>query len=125
LYASCFEANCTLFETLLDDKDCVLSDELNHASIIDGMRLCKAKKVIYKHNDMRSLEEKLKANMDKRMRMIAADSVFSMVGDIVPLPEMVALAKKYDAILFIDECHGTGIFGKTGRGIPEYFGMEG
>lgn len=125
LYASCFEANCTLFETLLDDEDCVLSDELNHASIIDGIRLCNAKKVIYKHNDMKSLEEKLKANMDKRVRMIVADSVFSMVGDIIPLPEMVALAKKYDAILFIDECHGTGIFGKTGRGIPEYFGMEG
>jgi len=125
LYASCFEANGTLFETLLDENDVVFSDELNHASIIDGIRLCKAKKQVFAHNDMTILEEQLKKFMDKRVRLIAVDGVFSMVGDLAPLPEILALAKKYDAIVFIDECHGTGIFGKTGRGIPEYFGVEG
>jgi glycine C-acetyltransferase len=125
LYPSCFDANGGLFEALLDDKDCVLSDELNHASIIDGIRLCRADRITYKHNDMKDLENHLKSNMDKRIRLIATDSVFSMDGVIAPLPEIVALAKKYDAITFIDECHATGVFGENGRGMCEYFGIEG
>ena len=125
LYPSCFDANAGLFEALLTDEDCVISDTLNHASIIDGIRLCKAKRQRYQHLDMHDLEEQLKASMDKRIRMIVTDGVFSMDGDIAPLPEIVALAKKYDAVTFIDECHGTGVFGQGGKGTPEYFGLEG
>lgn len=125
LYPSCFDANAGLFEALLNEQDCVISDALNHASIIDGIRICKAERLTYKHMDMKDLEEKLKNSMDKRVRMIATDSVFSMDGDLAPLPEIVALAKKYDAVTFIDECHGTGVYGESGKGLPEYFGMEG
>ena len=125
LYPSCFDANAGLFEAILTDEDAVISDSLNHASIIDGIRLCKAKRQRYKHMDLHDLEEQLKQSMDKRMRLIVTDGVFSMDGDIAPLPEIVALAKKYDAYTFIDECHGTGVFGKGGKGTPEYFGLEG
>jgi len=125
LYPSCFDANAGLFEAILTADDAVISDSLNHASIIDGIRLCKAKRQRYKHMDMHDLEEQLKESMDKRIRLIVTDGVFSMDGDIAPLPEIVALAKKYDAYTFVDECHGTGVFGEGGKGTPEYFGREG
>jgi len=125
LYPSCFEANAGLFEAILTPDDAVISDALNHASIIDGIRLCKAHRLRYTHLDLHDLEENLKASMDKRLRLIVTDGVFSMDGDVAPLPEIVALAKKYDAYTFIDECHGTGVFGKGGKGTPEYFGLEG
>jgi len=125
LYPSCFDANAGIFEVLLSDKDAIISDELNHASIIDGVRLCKAKRFRYKHMDMKHLEEQLIAAKDARFRMIATDGVFSMDGHIAPLQDIVALAEKYDARIFVDECHATGFFGKTGRGTPEYCGVEG
>nr|XP_034181056.1 2-amino-3-ketobutyrate coenzyme A ligase, mitochondrial isoform X1 [Osmia lignaria] len=121
LYASCFDANAGLFETLLTPEDAVLSDELNHASIIDGIRLCKAKKYRYKHRDMVDLENKLQDSMSSRLRLIATDGVFSMDGTVAPLPQIVQLAKKYNALTFVDDCHATGFFGKTGRGTEEYF----
>lgn len=123
LYASCFDANAGIFEALLTPDDAVLSDELNHASIIDGIRLCKAKKLRYKHLDMADLEEKLKECGDSRMKLIVTDGVFSMDGDVAPLRDIVRLADKYRAITFIDECHATGFFGKTGRGTLEYLGL--
>lgn len=125
LYPSCFDANAGLFEALLTDQDAIISDELNHASIIDGVRLSKAKRFRYKHIDMANLEEQLKAAKDARFRIIATDGVFSMDGHIAPLKEICDLADKYDALVFIDECHATGFFGKTGRGTPEYCGVEG
>ncbi|KAL9644051.1 hypothetical protein ABK040_005519 [Willaertia magna] len=125
LYPSCFDANGGLFECLLGEDDAVISDALNHASIIDGIRLCKAKRFRYKHLDMSDLERILQETQDSRVRLIATDGVFSMDGDVAPLPEIVKLAEKYKAIIFIDECHATGFFGKTGRGTPEYFGLEG
>jgi len=125
LYASCFDANAGLFEVLLTPEDAVLSDELNHASIIDGIRLCKAQKHRYKHRDMADLEAKLQAAQTARMRLIVSDGVFSMDGSVCPLPEVVALAEKYGALVFLDECHTTGFFGETGRGTEEYFGMTG
>ena len=115
VYASCFDANAGIFETLLTPEDTVLSDELNHASIIDGIRLCKAKKMRYKHRDMADLEEKLKESSDSRLRLIATDGVFSMDGTVAPLPEIINLAKKYNTLTFFDECHATGFFGKSGR----------
>ncbi|KAL6445623.1 hypothetical protein ACFW04_000859 [Cataglyphis niger] len=121
LYASCFDANAGVFETLLTADDAVLSDELNHASIIDGIRLCKAKKYRYKHRDMTDLESKLQESKSARLRLIATDGVFSMDGTVAPLPKIIELAKKYDAITFVDDCHATGFFGKTGRGTEEYF----
>jgi len=125
LYPSCFDANAGLFEAILTAEDAVISDSLNHASIIDGIRLCKAKRQRYAHLDMQDLEEQLKQSMDKRIRLIVTDGVFSMDGDVAPLPKIVELAKKYDAYTFVDECHGTGVLGKNGRGTPEYFGLEG
>lgn len=125
LYPSCFDANAGIFEAILTDQDCVISDTLNHASIIDGIRLSKAKRQRFQHLDMHDLEEQLKQSMDKRIRLIVTDGVFSMDGDVAPLPEIVALAKKYDAFTFVDECHATGVFGKGGRGTAEYFGLEG
>ncbi|XP_020288706.1 2-amino-3-ketobutyrate coenzyme A ligase, mitochondrial [Pseudomyrmex gracilis] len=125
LYASCFDANAGIFETLLTADDAVLSDELNHASIIDGIRLCKAKKCRYKHRDMTDLESKLQENKSARLRLIATDGVFSMDGTVAPLPKIIELAKKYDAVTFVDDCHATGFFGKTGRGTEEYFGHLG
>ncbi|OXU20977.1 2-amino-3-ketobutyrate coenzyme A ligase, mitochondrial [Nasonia vitripennis] len=125
LYASCFDANAGIFETLLTPEDAVLSDELNHASIIDGIRLCKAKKFRYKHRDMADLESKLKESSTARLRLIATDGVFSMDGTVAPLSDIINLAKKYDALTFVDDCHATGFFGKTGRGTEEYFDQFG
>ncbi len=125
LYAACFDANGGLFETLLGKEDAIISDALNHASIIDGIRLCKAERHRFDHMDMASLEEKLKATQDKRMRLISTDGVFSMDGDIAPLAEIVALAEKYDAMVHVDECHATGFVGTNGRGTPEHCGVEG
>jgi len=109
LYPSCFDANGGLFEGLLNEEDAVISDALNHASIIDGIRLCKARRFRYKHMDMSDLEKILQETQDARVRMIATDGVFSMDGDVAPLPEIVKLAEKYKAIVFIDECHATGL----------------
>lgn len=125
LYPSCFDANGGVFESLLTDEDAVISDSLNHASIIDGIRLCKAQRFRYKHLDMKDLEEKLQQTQHCRVRLIATDGVFSMDGDIAPLDKIVALAEKYRANIFVDECHATGFFGPTGRGTPEHFGVEG
>eukprot|EP00090_Calanus_glacialis_P009955 TRINITY_DN1833_c0_g1_i1.p1 TRINITY_DN1833_c0_g1~~TRINITY_DN1833_c0_g1_i1.p1 ORF type:complete len:426 (+),score=137.56 TRINITY_DN1833_c0_g1_i1:46-1323(+) len=125
LYPSCFDANAGLFEQICGPEDAILSDALNHASIIDGIRLCKAKKYRYKHKDMADLEQMLADSQDKRSRLIVTDGVFSMDGNVCPLPEIKALAEKYDAMIFIDECHATGFFGKTGRGTEEFYGMEG
>ncbi len=120
LYTSCFDANGGLFETLLNDEDCIISDQLNHASIIDGIRLCKAKRFRYKNSDMNELEELLKNNQDSRLRLIATDGVFSMDGYVAKLNEICDLADKYDAIVHVDDSHATGFFGKTGRGSIEH-----
>ncbi|XP_068149555.1 2-amino-3-ketobutyrate coenzyme A ligase, mitochondrial [Drosophila tropicalis] len=120
LYASCFDANAGLFEAILTPDDAVFSDELNHASIIDGIRLCKAKKQRYKHRNLDDLEQKLKDATESRLKLIATDGVFSMDGNIAPLARIVELAKKYNALVFVDECHATGFFGATGRGTEEY-----
>lgn len=109
LYPSCFDANGGLFECLLNEEDAVISDALNHASIIDGIRLCKAQRFRYKHMDMADLERLLQETQSARTRLIATDGVFSMDGDVAPLPEIVKLAEKYKAIIFIDECHATGL----------------
>ncbi|CRL01282.1 CLUMA_CG014176, isoform A [Clunio marinus] len=122
LYASCFDANAGIFEVILTPEDAVFSDELNHASIIDGLRLCKAQKDRYLHRNMDDLEAKLKAS-NARIKLIVTDGVFSMDGNIAPLPEIVHLAKKYNALTFVDDCHATGFFGKTGRGTEEYYNM--
>lgn len=123
LYISCFDANAGIFEALLTPEDAVLSDELNHASIIDGIRLCKANKYRYKHMDMGDLEEKLKDAQKHRLRLIATDGVFSMDGDIAPLQEICDLAERYQALVFIDECHATGFMGPNGRGTDELLGV--
>ncbi len=125
LYSSCFDANTGLFETLLGEEDAIISDELNHASIIDGIRLCKADRRRYKHLDMNDLEHHLRETQSKRFRMIATDGVFSMDGHLAKLGEISALAEKYDAILMVDDSHATGFIGKTGRGTAEYFGITG
>ncbi len=122
LYIACFDANGGLFEPLLGEQDAILSDELNHASIIDGVRLCKAKRFRYKHNDLADLEKQLQAAKDCRFRMVFTDSVFSMDGDLARLPEICDLADKYDAIVGIDDCHATGHLGATGRGAAEELG---
>ena len=114
LFPSCFDANAGVFEALLTKEDAVISDALNHASIIDGIRLCKAQRAVYKHMDMADLEEKLVAAKDARVRLIVTDGAFSMDGDVAPLKEIVALAEKYKAHTFVDECHSTGFFGATG-----------
>lgn len=124
LYSSCFDANAGFFEAILGKEDAILTDALNHASIIDGIRLCGAQRYIYKHLDTEHLEEGLKQHSDKRIKMIVTDGVFSMDGDFAPLPQIVDLAKKYDAMVFVDECHATGFLGKMGKGTPEYFGVE-
>lgn len=127
LFPSCFDANAGLFEACLGPEDAVISDALNHASIIDGIRLCKAQRHRYNHMDMGHLEDILKECVSKgtRHRMIVTDGVFSMDGDIAPLKEICDLADKYDAQVFIDECHATGFLGKTGRGTPELCGVDG
>lgn len=123
LYAAAFDANGGLFEPLLSAEDAIISDELNHASIIDGIRLCKAQRFRYKHNDMADLEEQLKACQGARRRMIFTDGVFSMDGTIARLDKICDLAEQYDAMVGIDECHATGFMGKTGRGTHEYRGV--
>lgn len=125
LYPSCFDANGGLFETLLTEKDAIISDELNHASIIDGVRLCKAQRFRYKHNDMADLEAKLKEASGARFRLIATDGCFSMDGTIADLKSIADLAEKYDALSMIDDAHATGFLGKTGRGTHEYRGVMG
>jgi len=123
LYPSCFDANGGLFETLLTDKDAVISDELNHASIIDGIRLTRAKRLRYKNRDMADLEKQLKAAADARRRLIATDGVFSMDGYVAPLGEICDLADKYDAMVMVDDSHATGFVGPTGRGTAELHGV--
>ena len=122
LYSSCFDANGGLFETILSEEDAVFSDELNHASIIDGIRLCKAEKNRYKHADMNHLEELLKKS-NSNIKLIATDGVFSMDGVVAPLKDIVSLAKKYDALIMVDDCHATGLLGNEGRGSAEYHGV--
>ena len=124
-YAACFDANGGVFEPFLDKESAVITDELNHASIIDGIRLTKAQRFIYKHSDMDDLEAKLKEAQGAKLRMIATDGVFSMDGDIARLDVICDLAEKYDALVMVDDSHATGFIGKTGRGTPEYWGVEG
>ncbi len=123
LYAAAFDANGGVFEPLFTAEDAIISDELNHASIIDGVRLCKAQRYRYKHSDMADLEEQLKAAQAQRFRIIVTDGVFSMDGDLAKMDEICALADKYDALVMTDECHSAGFIGKTGRGVPEHFGV--
>jgi glycine C-acetyltransferase len=126
LYGSCFDANGGIFEALLGEEDVVFTDALNHASIIDGIRLCKAKRVRYEHINMKDLRTQLEQHAPKaRTKFIATDGVFSMDGDIAPLKEICDLADEFNCIVFIDECHATGFFGKTGRGTDEYCGVTG
>lgn len=125
LYVACFDANGGVFEPLLGEEDAIISDELNHASIIDGVRLCKAKRGRYKHNDMADLEAQLIAHKDARTRLIVTDSVFSMDGTIAQLDKVCDLADKYDALVMIDESHSSGFMGATGRGVHELCGVMG
>lgn len=125
LYSSCFDANGGLFETLLTDQDAIISDELNHASIIDGVRLCKAKRFRYKNNNMEELERCLKEAEGSRIKMIATDGVFSMDGIIADLKSICDLADKYGALVMVDDSHAVGFVGKTGRGTPEHCGVQG
>jgi glycine C-acetyltransferase len=122
LYAACFDANGGVFEPLLGADDAILTDRLNHASIIDGVRLCKAKRLVYEHADMRDLESKLGEAAGARFRMIVTDGVFSMDGDVAPLREIAALAERHRAMVLVDDSHATGFMGKTGRGTPEHCG---
>jgi glycine C-acetyltransferase len=123
LYSSCFDANGGVFETLMKDEDVIITDELNHASIIDGIRLAKAKRLIYKHMDLADLEAKLSEAQSARFRLVVTDGVFSMDGDIAPLPAICDLCEKYNALLLVDDSHATGFVGKTGRGSHEYHGV--
>jgi glycine C-acetyltransferase len=125
LFPSCMDANAGVFEAILGEADVMIADRLVHASIVDGMRLCKAMTDTYKHSDMGHLEEKLQEHQDKRFRMIITDGVFSMDGDIVKLDEIVALAEKYDAMVCVDDSHASGFIGKTGRGSHEHCGVMG
>jgi glycine C-acetyltransferase len=123
LYSSCFDANAGLFETLLGPDDAVISDELNHASVIDGIRLCKANRLRYRNRDMADLEQRLKEAEGARYRLIATDGVFSMDGYLAPLDEICDLADRYDALVMVDDSHAVGFVGPTGRGTPELFGV--
>ncbi|MBE5742526.1 MAG: glycine C-acetyltransferase [Clostridiales bacterium] len=125
LYSSCFDANGGLFETLLNDQDAIITDELNHASIIDGCRLCKAKKFRYKNNDMQDLRAKLEEAKDARIKLIATDGVFSMDGIVANLKEICDLADEYDALVMVDDSHSAGFMGATGRGTAEHCGVQG
>ncbi len=125
LYAACFDANGGVFEPLLGAEDAIISDALNHASIIDGVRLCKATRFRYEHSDMEDLERCLLESADARYRLICTDGVFSMDGDIAKLPEICQLAEQYNALVMVDECHATGVLGASGRGTVEHFGLEG
>ena len=124
LYSSCFDANTGLFETLLGAEDAVISDELNHASIIDGVRLCKARRLRYANRDMADLEARLRESHDARRRLVVTDGVFSMDGYVAPLDAIVELAESYDALVMVDDSHAVGFFGATGRGTPERFGVS-
>jgi len=125
LYAACFDANGGVFEPLFGEEDAIISDALNHASIIDGVRLCKAVRYRYNNADMADLEEKLKEAQAQRFRIIVTDGVFSMDGNVAPMDKIVALAEKYDALIMVDECHSAGVVGKTGRGVTEEFNVRG
>lgn len=125
LYAACFDANGGLFEPLLTDQDAIISDALNHASIIDGVRLCKAVRYRYANGDMADLEEQLKKAQAQRFRIIATDGVFSMDGNVCPLDKIYELAQKYNALVMVDESHSAGVVGKTGHGVTEQFGLRG
>jgi glycine C-acetyltransferase len=125
LYCAAFDANGGVFEPLLGDDSIIISDELNHASIIDGVRLCKAQRARYKHSDMAELENCLKESQLLKYRMVVTDGVFSMDGDLAKLPEIVALCEKYDALIMVDDSHASGYIGKTGRGTAEHYGLLG
>ncbi len=125
LYAACFDANGGVFEPMLTSEDAIISDSLNHASIIDGVRLCKAHRYRYNNADMADLEEKLKMAQEQRFRVIVTDAVFSMDGNVAPMDKIIELADKYDALVMIDECHSAGVVGKTGRGVTELFDIRG
>jgi glycine C-acetyltransferase len=125
LYSSCFDANLGVFEALLGEEDALISDELNHASIIDGIRLCKAERRRFKHMDMHDLENHLKQTMNKRFRMIVTDGVFSMDGDLAPLEQICNLAEEYEAMVLVDESHASGFVGPTGRGTHQHFDVMG
>ena len=125
LYAACFDANGGVFEPLLTEDDAIISDSLNHASIIDGVRLCKAKRYRYANADMADLEEKLKEAQAQRFRIIVTDGVFSMDGNVAPMDKINELAKKYDALIMVDECHSAGVVGETGRGVTQHFNIRG
>ena len=125
LYAACFDANGGVFEPLFSEEDAIISDSLNHASIIDGVRLCKAKRYRYANADMAELEECLKQAQEQRFRIIATDGVFSMDGNVAPLDKICALAEKYDALVMVDESHSAGVVGPTGHGVAEQFGLYG
>jgi len=125
IYSSCFMANVGLFQTFFGDQDAIISDELNHASIIDAVRLTKSERHVFKHMDMADLEKKLKATQGKRLRVIATDGVFSMDGDIAPLKEICDLADKYNALVMVDDAHANGVMGKNGGGTPEHCGVVG
>lgn len=124
-YVSCWNANEGLVPALLDERDVVISDALNHASIIDGVRLSKAQRRVYAHSDMKALEEILRETSSARTRLVITDGVFSMEGDLARLPDIVELARRYDAVVAVDDSHGTGVMGRTGRGTAEHFGMLG
>jgi glycine C-acetyltransferase len=125
LYAACFDANGGVFEPLLGEEDAIISDSLNHASIIDGVRLCKAQRFRYSNADMADLEEQLKKAQANRFRIIVTDGVFSMDGNVAPVDKICELARKYDALVMVDECHSAGVVGKTGRGVTELFNIRG
>ena len=125
LYAACFDANGGVFEPILGEEDAIISDALNHASIIDGVRLCKAKRYRYANADMADLETQLKLAQAQRFRIIVTDGVFSMDGNVAPMDKICELAEKYDAMVMVDECHSAGVVGKTGRGVTELFDVRG
>lgn len=125
LYAACFDANGGVFEPLLGEEDAIISDSLNHASIIDGVRLCKAQRYRYANADMADLEVQLKAAQNQRFRLIVTDGVFSMDGNVAPLDQIYALAQKYDAMIMVDESHSAGVVGETGRGVTERYHLKG
>ncbi len=124
-YVSCWNANTGLMPTFLGEEDALISDELNHASVIDGVRMVKATRKIYKHSDMKALEQALRDTQSARHRLVISDGVFSMEGDICKLPDMLELADKYDAVVAVDDSHATGVLGATGRGTPEHYGLHG
>ena len=123
LYTSCFDANTGLFETILNEEDAIVSDALNHASLIDGIRLCKAKRFRYAHSDMQELESALQKAASSRVRLIATDGVFSMDGDLAKLDRITELAERYDAVVLVDDSHATGVLGRNGKGTPEHFSV--